>query len=189
MRLKLFRVIFAALLCIVVAGVQIQAQYRSKCPEYMWSVAYLPVTYLGFKESPAAISWTGDGSNEIDGKYPVEIGFRNLSGKTIKALKFDWYLFYKDRFQNSQATSRAALIEEITLIGGKFLIEDTGEFKPQEEFAPRIKLPCEEIYEKVGDVDVRELLKTKNELIMEFVVTDISFADGSNWQRPTDISK
>lgn len=149
----------------------------------MWSIVYLPVTYLGFEEAPVAISWTGDGGDEVGGKFPLNIGVRNLSGKTVRALKLNWYLFYKDQWQNSRAENQTALIEEITLIGGKFSVDDIGEFIPKADFTLDAKLPCEEIYEKVGNVDVRELMKNKNELIMEPVVTDILYADGSNWQR------
>ena len=182
MRLKLLLTILL-LVFVVSASFQVQAQHRNKCPAYMWSVQYTPVTYLGFEKAPASISYTTDGGNEIDGKFPMTIGFRNLSGKNIKALKFEWYLFYKDAYQNTQAENWMAFLEKITLSHGEISIADTGEFKPTKDFEPEVKLPCEEIYEKVGDVDVKELIKNKNEMIMEFVVREISFNDGSNWKR------
>lgn len=149
----------------------------------MWSISYVPVTYLGFEEAPAAISYTGWGNNEVDGKFLLEIGLRNFSEKTIKAVKFHWYLFFLKTWQNSQAENFAALREDVTLMRDEVIIDDTGEFKPKEKFEAAIKLPCEEIYEKVGDIDVRKLMKNNNELIMEPVVTEISYNDGTDWKR------
>jgi hypothetical protein len=152
----------------------------------MWAIDIVPVTYLGFEDAPAAISYTGSGNNEVNGKFPLEIGLRNFSGKTIKSVKFHWYLFFLKTWQNSQAESFAALREDVTLMRDEVTIDDTGEFKPKENFETAIKLPCEEIYEKVGDVNIYEKIGNvyiKNELIMEFVVTEISYGDGTNWKR------
>jgi hypothetical protein len=177
MRLKLFQTGFSALLFVLAASFQIQAQYRNKCPDYMWDIDYVPVTYLGFEKAPAAISYTGWGSNEVDGKFPLEVGLRNFSEKNIKAVKFHWYLFFLKTWQNSQAEDFAALREDVTLMRDEVTIDDTGEFKPKEDFEAAIKLPCEEIYEKVSNGTI------KNELIMEFVLTEISYNDGTNWKR------
>lgn len=183
MQLKLFLTGFFVLLFVLTASFQIQAQNRNKCPAYMWNITYLPVTYLGFEEAPAAISWTDIGSDEVDGKYRFNIGLRNFSGKTIKAVKFQWYLFFLKTLQNSQAENLATLREDVTLMQGEVTIEDIVDFNPKEDFAALIKLPCEEIYSTVGDVDVKELIKNKNELIMEPVVIEISYNDGTNWKR------
>jgi len=183
MRLEMFLTSLFILLFVLTASFQTQAQKRYKCPDYMWSISYVPVTYLGFKEAPAAISWTDSGSDEVDGKYRFNIGLRNFSDKSIKSLKFQWYLFFLHTFQNSKATDYASFLDEITSMKGDYMIEDIADFKPKEDFIAPIRLPCEEVFSTVGDVDVKELLKNKNELIMEFVVTEISYDDGSNWKR------
>ena len=93
MKLKLFQTILLVLLFVVIGSFQIQAQRRIKCPDYMWGIEYVPVTYLGFEAAPANISYTSDGNNEVDGKFQLGIGLINFSDKNIKSVKFHWYLF------------------------------------------------------------------------------------------------
>ena len=68
-------------------------------------------------------------------------------------------------------------MEGITLAPDEISIDDAGEFKPKEKFEGEIKLPGEEIYQKVSNIS------HEKGLIMEFVITDISYSDGSKWKR------
>jgi hypothetical protein len=174
MRLKLFSVILLGLL-VLGLNLEVQAQYRNICPDYMWEISYLPISALGFKYAPAKISFTSFGDNEVDGKFRVGIGLKNLSDKTIKTLKLHWYLFHMDAWQNTKDAK--SFMENEILTQGKTPIIETNEFRTKEEFETEVKLPCEQISSEVGN------LANDKDLVMEFVVSEILYSDGTSWNR------
>lgn len=156
----------------------------------MWAITYLPTSYLSFEDAPAKIIFTSDGDDEVKGKYKVGIGLRNLSSKAITAIKFQWYLFPNNiqLKKNILAEERTAFLEKILVAQNEILVVDLEKFHPNNELETRTKLSCEEISAAVANISNSEKLATEfivnpNRLAMEFVVSEISFSDGSNWMR------
>jgi len=167
------------LLFVISASFQINAQSREKCPDYMWEIEYIPISYLGFEDAPAKITYTsGCCNNEVDGKFPAGIGLRNLSGKTITGVKFQWYLFPAVSLKKDvSAEERSAFLEKFLLTQDEISIVSIKELKPEEELYVEAKVPCEKVSQVIENV------KSAKELVIEFVVSEISFSDGSNWKR------
>lgn len=155
--------------------VQAQRKYTRQCPDFMDEIQYVPVTYLGFTKAPVAISYTSWGSNEVDGKYILEIGLLNSSDKTTKTLKLNWYLFDINDWQNTKDVK--SFMENEILMKSELPIVEAKEFKPKEKLEIEVELPCEQISPVVGNNR-----NTKN-LILEFVVNEISYSNGTIWKR------
>jgi hypothetical protein len=155
--------------------VQAQHKYTHACPDYMELIQYTPVTYLGFTKATAEIVLISYGNSEVDGKYTVGVGFFNSSDKTIKTLKLHWYLFHMDAWQNTKDVK--LFTENEILTQGKTPIIETNEFRTKEKFETEVKLPCEQISSEVGN------LANDKDLVMEFVVSEILYGDGTSWNR------
>jgi len=190
MRLNLIWTTLFAVVFVTNAGFQVHAQKREKCPDYMSSIVYLPISYLSFEDAPAKIIFTSDGGNEVEGKFRVGVGLRNLSSKTITEVKFQWYLFPNNiqLEKNILAEERATFLEKILVAQNEISVVDLKEFQPYKELEIQTKLPCEEISAAVANIGNVEKLATEfivspERLAMEFVVSEISFSDGSNWKR------
>lgn len=182
--------ILIALVFITNTDFQIHAQKRGGCPDFMWAITYLPISYLSFEDAPAKIVFTSDGSNEIDAKYRVGIGLQNLSSKTISAVKFQWYLFPNNiqLKKNILAEERSAFLEKVLIAQDEVSVIDIEGFQPNKESEIQTKISCKDVSAAVANIGNSERLAMEfmvkpERLAMEFVVSEISFSDGSVWKR------
>ncbi len=129
---------------------------------------------LGLKQSPAKITAVAD--LQWNNKWKSTVWLKNLSSKTIVAVKIKWLLYRADRIDNV-ITPRA---NPNIILQGETPSIKIDELKPDEE-STYINYPiasCREIYNalvKDGDLE--------GEPWIEPAVIEISYADGSKWTR------
>lgn len=131
-------------------------------------------SFLGLKRSPAKITTVS--GLVWNNKWISELWLKNLSSKTITAVKIKWFLYRADRIDNV-VTARA---NPNIILQGETPSIKIDELKPDEE-STYITYPiasCREIYDAlVKDGD------TKGEPWIEPAISEISYADGSKWTR------
>jgi len=146
---------------------------KTYCPMDGSEIEYTPISFLGLKEAPAKITSTDSGMNIEAIK---RVGLKNLSGKTIIAVKIKWFLYRVDRINNI-ITPRA---NPKIIMYGKTSIIKIEQLKPDEEIN-NINFSiasCQEIYDAlVKDGD------SEGEPWIEPAVIEISYSDGSKWTR------
>jgi hypothetical protein len=79
--------------------------------------------------------------------------------------------------KNILAEERAAFLEKILLAQDEVSVVDINEFQPEKELEVEAKVSCEKVPQAIGNIG------SAKGLAMEFVVTEISFSDGSIWKR------
>lgn len=178
MKQKYLRIVLIILLCFLFGISQIYSQRREKCPDYIWAFDYLPISYLRFEEAPSKITYTGGGDNEIDGKFRVRIGLKNLSEKTIDSVKFQWYLFPTVAFRKDiSVEERDEALEKIIVAKDEISVAEIKDFHAEIELEVETRLTCDKISSAI------EKYGSSKDLAVEFVVTEISYSDNSNWKR------
>lgn len=140
-----------------------------------WILNSTPVSLLGLKKSPVEITTTGDFIPRSDNEAITYLAIRNLSIKTITAIKIKWFLYRVDRIDNVIMPRKNPKI----LLQGETPSIKLGDFKPDEWIDIDYPLaPCKEIYSAlVKDGD------SEGEPWIEPAVSEISYADGSKWTR------
>lgn len=170
MHFKLFLIVLLTALFFANASFQTHAQQikkstEEKCPLDFGDFIYPPNTVLESADAPAKVIATSAGAR--DGVMLAGVDLKNLSGKTITAVKFQWYLF------------RANQQEKITITKGETPIVDIDECQPKGTCVVDYSIVwCKDIYKALV-----ENRSSGGELVIVAVASELSYKDGSKWKR------
>lgn len=175
------RLVLISLILIISSGYALAQNTSNKieerpCPMDRWTdgLGSAPPTFLGLKDAPAKISATGWSGLGYD-KTLKTLDLENLSGKTIKAVKINWFLYRVDK-KDGIITPRE---KPKFIMQGESPSIETEDFKPNEETTIAYWIgSCQEIY----DALVKDG-ETEGIPWLEATVQEILFADGSTWTR------
>jgi hypothetical protein len=176
MKPKLLSMILFTLLLNVSASFQTYAQQAEKskekecpkeCPLNSCAFNFTPISFWGLADAPAKITLISV-SCGIDGVMPTGIDLRNLSGKTITAVKFQWYLYRDDSSEKIKIRTQ-----------GETPLIDVGECQPEKECVVNNPVVCcQEVYKALLEDGSFE-----GKFWIEHSVSELSYEDGSKWKR------
>ena len=170
MNLKLLSTILFMALLVANASFQTYAQQTEKsddknCPLDFGDFIYPPNSTLESADAPAKVIATTAGART--GVMLAGVDLKNLSGKTITAVKFQWYLFRVNSGEKFQITK------------GDTSIVDINECQPKET--------CEVEYSIVWCKDIYKALLEDvvfgGDSVIVAVSSELSYKDGLIWKR------
>ena len=177
MRLKLFSTILFTLMLTASASFQTHAQQTEKpkekeCQLNFWDFTYPLMSFLGLADAPAKIISTSAGART--GVMLAGVDLKNLSGKPITAVKFQWFLYRVDKI-NEILTPR----ENPNIITqGETTSIKIDECQPEEKCSVDYSIVwCKDIYKAFAEDN------SEGEPVIEAAVSEILYNDGSVWKR------
>ena len=152
------------LFCLAFAFGYVRNNAENKLPRSGWTVGFHPYRAAGFNEVPVRV--TSVGSEGLKGLTNVEI--RNRSEKPVTAVKIGWYVSTED----GPGT--------ILTKGESAPIAIPNNFNPKESF--QLSVPPISLAKILRPVVKGNTLR--GDFSVQVVVTEVFYADGSNWKFP-----
>ena len=177
MRLKLLLTILFTLVLTISASFQTYTQQIEKpkekeCSLNFWDFTYTPMSFLGLVDAPAKIISTSSGGRT--GVMLTGVDLKNLSGKTITAVKFQWFLYRADKINEILTPRKNPNI----ITQGETSSVKIDECQPEEECSVDYSIVwCKDVYEAFLQDN------SKGEPVIEATVSEILYSDGSAWKR------
>ncbi len=156
------------MLCMAITALPFSQQdnkrTEGKFPLEDWSLTHPAISSLGLADAPARIiSNTGDAAI---GLTITKVGLQNNSGKTISAVKFNWYLF------REESPKKILRKGETPFIG-------LGEFEAGEKQVVEYPIVT---FANIYQPFVKDG-KLKGKFVIGIAVSEIQYTDGSRWKR------